>query len=67
MKRFNFSVPVTGVEHFSVDAGTLEEAIEKLENDSPKFKDGDEIEWDMGWSRDLTKFLEEHLEAEFEI
>lgn len=67
MKRFNFSVPVTGVEYFSVDAETLEEAIEQLKDDSPEFKDGDEIEWDMGWVRSMTKFLEDHLEDEFEI
>lgn len=67
MKQFNFSVPISGTEYFSIQAETLEEAIELLMDDSPKFKDGDEIEWDMGWNRDLSKFLEEHLEDEFEI
>lgn len=67
MKRFNFSVPVIGTEYFSVDAETLEEAIEKLEDDCSVFKDGDDIEWKMDWIRDTSTFLQEHLDDEFEI
>lgn len=67
MKQFNFSVPVTGTEYFSIRAETLEEAIELLHEDSFKFKDGDDIEWNMGWDRDITKFLEDHLDEEFDI
>ena len=67
MKRFNFSVPVSGTEYFSVEAETLEEAIEKLKEDPCRFKDGDEIDWDMGWGRNASTFLEEHLDDEFEI
>jgi len=67
MKRFCFSVPVSGTEYFSVEAETLEEAIEKLTGGSCNFKDGDEIDWDMGWERNTSTFLEEHLDDEFEI
>lgn len=67
MKRFNFSVPVIGTEYFSVDADSLEEAIEKLEDDCSVFKDGDDIEWKMGWTRDMSTFLQEHLYDVFEI
>lgn len=68
MKQFNFSVPITGTEYFSVQAETLEEAIELLtEGDSSNFKDGDDLEWDITWIRNMTKFLEEHLDEEFEI
>ena len=39
MKVFNFSVPVTGTEYYSVKAESLEEAIELLEEESSKYKD----------------------------
>lgn len=67
MKQFNFSIPSTGYEYYSVKAETLEEATALLSDDSSIYKDGDDIEWDMGWNRNMTKFLEDHLEEEFEI
>ena len=48
MKVFNFSIPVIVTEYYSVKAETFEEAIELLQEDSYKYKDGDDIEWDLG-------------------
>ena len=48
MKVFNFSIPVTGTEYYNVKAETLEEAIELLQGDCSKYKDGDDIDWVLG-------------------
>ena len=66
MKVFNFSIPITGTEYYSVKADTLEEAIELLQEDSNKYKDGDEIDWDMGWG--ISKIsLEDCLDDSYEV
>ena len=65
MKVFNFSIPVTGTEYYSVKAETLEEAIELLQEDDSKYKDGDEIDWDLGWGISKTS-LEDHLDDSYE-
>ena len=62
MKVFNFSIPVTGTEYYSVKAETLEEAIELLEEDPSKYKDGDEIDWDISKTS-----LEDHLDDSYEV
>lgn len=49
-KIFNFTVPVSGYEHFSVEADTYEEAVEKIYKEdysvSPTL---DDIDWDFGF------------------
>lgn len=65
MKVFNFSIPVTGTEYYSVKAETLEEAIELLEEDPSKYKDGDEID-EIDWDISKTS-LEDHLDDSYEV
>ena len=66
MKVFNFSIPVTGTEYYSIKAESLEEAIKLLEEDSSKYKDWDEIDWDLGWGISKTS-LEDHLDDSYEV
>lgn len=66
MKVFNFSIPVTGNEYYSVKAETLEEAIELLQEGAFKYKDGDDINWDLGCG--ISKIsLEDHLDDSYEV
>ena len=65
MKVFNFSIPVTGTEYYSVKAETLEEAIELLGEDPSKYKDGDEID-EIDWDISKTS-LEDHLDDSYEV
>ena len=49
-KIFNFSVPVKGIEHFSVKADTYEEALEKINNREYECESTlDDIDWDFGF------------------
>ena len=66
MKVFNFSIPVTGTEYYSVIAETLGDAIEFLQEDSSMYKNGDEIDWDLGWGISKTS-LEDHLDDSYEV
>ena len=66
MKVFNFSIPTTGTEYYSVKAETLEEAIILLEDDASKYKDGDETDWDLGWGISKTS-LENCLDDSYEV
>ena len=66
MKVFNFSIPVTGTEYYSVIADTLGYAIEFLQEDSSMYKNGDEIDWDLGWGISKTS-LEDHLDDSYEV
>ena len=66
MKVFNFSIPVAGTEYYSIKAESLEEATKLLEEDSSKYKDGDEIDWDLGWGISKTS-LEDHLDDSYEV
>lgn len=47
---YNFTVPVSGLEHFSVEANSYEEALEKIHNSDyytePQL---DDIDWDFGF------------------
>lgn len=56
-KVFNFNVPVSGFESFSVIADSYEEALEKIENSdyycAPSL---DDIDWDFGF-RDVSEEL----------
>ena len=56
-KLFNFSVPVKGIEHFSVKAETYEEALEKINNCEYEYEPTlDDIDWDFGF-RDVEEEL----------
>lgn len=56
-KIFNFSVPVKGIEHFSVKADTYEEALEKINKSEYECEPTlDDIDWDFGF-RDLEEEL----------
>ena len=66
MKVFDFSIHVTGTEYYSVKAESLEEAIELLEEEASKYKDGYEIDWGLGWGISKTS-LEDHLDDSYEV
>lgn len=66
MKVFNFSIPVIGTECYSVKAETFEEAIELLHEDDSKYKDGCEIEWDLGLGISKAS-LENYLDDYYEV
>lgn len=66
MKVFNFSIPVTGTEYYSVKAESLEEAIELLKEYGYRYKDGNEIDWDLGWGISKTSF-EDCLDGSYEV
>lgn len=57
-KIYNFDVPVSGRETFSVIASSYEEALEKIRNDeyecAPEVSD---IEWDFGLGQDGDEYL----------
>ena len=56
-KLFNFTVPVKGIEHFSVKAETYEEALEKINSCEYEYKPTlDDIDWDFGF-RDVEEEL----------
>jgi len=62
MKVFNFSIPVTGTEYYSVKAETIEEAIELLKEYAYKYKEGDEIDWDIS-----KNSVEDYLDDSYEV
>lgn len=48
-KIFNFTVPVSGQESFSVVASSYEEALEKINNEDYYVKpELEDIDWDFG-------------------
>ena len=57
-KIYNFDVPVSGRETFSVIASNYEEALEKINKEeyetNPQLED---IEWDFGLGRDAGEYL----------
>ena len=57
-KIYNFDVPVSGRETFSVIASNYEEALEKINKEeyetNPQLED---IEWDFGLGRDADEYL----------
>ena len=57
-KIYNFDVPVSGRETFSVVASSSEEALEKMQKEeyevSPELQ---EIEWDFGLGRSADEYL----------
>jgi hypothetical protein len=57
-KIFNFNVPVSGRETFSVVASSYEEALEKINRDDyyirPEVSD---IEWDFGLCQEASQYL----------
>lgn len=57
-KIYNFNVPVSGRETFSVVASSYEEALEKLNKEeyetNPQLED---IEWDFGLGCDSDEYL----------
>ena len=56
-KIYNFTVPVSGLEHFSVEANSYEEALGKIDNsDYFTEPDLDDISWDFGF-RDISEAL----------
>lgn len=57
-KVFYFALPVSGTEYFTVDADSLEEAIEKLHYDSSKYKTDAEVDFDLGWGLNSRKMEE---------
>ena len=57
-KIYNFDVPVSGRETFSVVASSYEEALEKINNeDYYTHPETSEIEWDFGLGQDGTQYL----------
>lgn len=58
-KVFNFNVPVSGFETFSVVADSYEDALEKIENSEYCCEPSlDDIGWDFGF-RDISEELPE--------
>lgn len=54
---YNFTVPVSGLEHFSVEANSYEEALEKIYNSDYYIEpDLDDIDWDFGF-QDISETL----------
>lgn len=52
MKTYDFCVPVSGQELFSVEANSFEEALEKVYNgDFSSEPTLDDIDWDFGLGR----------------
>ena len=64
--KFKLTANVTISVYTEVEADTLEEAIELLQEDDSKYKDGDEIDWDLGWGISKTS-LEDHLDDYYEV
>ena len=63
MKVFNFSIPVTGTEYYVVEADTLEEAINLLQDDASMYKHGDDIDWDVS-KNSLENYLDDYYEVD---
>ena len=59
-KIYNFSVPVSGYENFSVKADSYEEALEKINNSDYYLEPTlEEIDWDFGLGRTSEEYLPE--------
>ena len=57
-KIYNFTVPVSGYEHFSVKADSYEEALKKIDNEDYYMKPTlDDIDWDFGLGRCAEEYL----------
>lgn len=67
-KIYNFDVPVSGRESFSVVASSYEEALEKINNDQYYIQpEVTEVEWDFGLGQDQEYHLPKcYVLSEFE-
>jgi hypothetical protein len=67
-KIYNFDVPVSGRESFSVVASSYEEALEKINNDQYYIQpEVTEVEWDFGLGQDQEHHLPKcYVLSEFE-
>ncbi len=58
-KRYSFTLPVSGYECFEVIADSIEDALDKLKENSYEYKVGDDIEFSQGISEDYLDSEEE--------
>ena len=59
-KIYNFDVPVSGRETFSVRASSYEEALEKIRNEEYEIPpEVSEIDWDFGLGHDADQHLQD--------
>ena len=66
-KVYNFTVPVSGTENFSVVADSYEEALEKINNSEYYLEpEVDDIDWDFGFRTPREELPNCYTVLEFE-